>query len=114
VLSSTGMPPPRVPGWLVPVERGAGGWVAASRGPPILAPPGRPIRGAGPLRPPSGMIGPVAQVISSPVLVGRTAELARLGPAREGAATGEPVAVVVAGEAGMGKTRLVTEFAAQA
>jgi predicted ATPase/DNA-binding CsgD family transcriptional regulator len=60
------------------------------------------------------MIGGVSQRISSPVVVGRAAELARLGAGLERAATGVPVAVVVAGEAGVGKTRLVTEFAGRA
>jgi MoxR-like ATPase len=46
----------------------------------------------------------------SPVMVGRAAELARL---RELAAThGEPAVVLVTGEAGIGKTRLVAELVA--
>ncbi|HEX5880240.1 MAG TPA: ATP-binding protein [Actinomycetota bacterium] len=59
-------------------------------------------------------IGDVAQRISSPVLAGRATELARLRSATERAAAGTPVAVVVAGEAGVGKTRLVAELAGQA
>ncbi|HET9292344.1 MAG TPA: ATP-binding protein, partial [Actinomycetes bacterium] len=58
----------------------------------------------------SGKIGGVAQRISSPVLAGRATELARLRSATERAAAGTPVAVVVAGEAGVGKTRLVAEL----
>jgi MoxR-like ATPase len=46
----------------------------------------------------------------SPVMVGRAAELARL---RELAATaGDPAVVLVTGEAGIGKTRLVAELVA--
>jgi DNA-binding CsgD family transcriptional regulator len=53
------------------------------------------------------MIGGVARRVSSPVLVGRAAEVARLNAALERAAAGRPAIVVVAGEAGVGKTRLV-------
>src|SRR5215218_5694286 len=53
------------------------------------------------------MIGGVARRVSSPVLVGRDAEVARLNAALERAAAGRPAIVVVAGEAGVGKTRLV-------
>jgi len=52
--------------------------------------------------------------ISSPRLIGRVQELARLGAALERAAVGEPAAVLVAGEAGVGKTRLVQEFTTHA
>jgi DNA-binding CsgD family transcriptional regulator/tetratricopeptide (TPR) repeat protein len=53
------------------------------------------------------MIGGVARRVSSPVLVGRAAEVARLNAALERAAAGRPAILVVAGEAGVGKTRLV-------
>jgi DNA-binding CsgD family transcriptional regulator/tetratricopeptide (TPR) repeat protein len=53
------------------------------------------------------MIGGVARRVSSPVLVGRAAEVARLNAALERAAAGRPAIVVVAGEAGVGKSRLV-------
>jgi DNA-binding CsgD family transcriptional regulator len=56
------------------------------------------------------MIGGVALRVSSPVLVGRAAEAAQLWAAYERAQAGSPAAVVVAGEAGVGKTRLVTEL----
>jgi AAA ATPase domain len=56
------------------------------------------------------MIGGVAQRVSSPVLVGRDAEVAQLRAALERAAAGQPAVVVVAGEAGVGKTRLVGEL----
>src|SRR5262245_57761769 len=46
--------------------------------------------------------------------VGRIDELARLDRALESAEGGTPVVVVVSGEAGVGKTRLLEEFAARA
>ena len=52
--------------------------------------------------------------VSSPRLVGRAEELARLAAALDRAAAGDPAAVLVAGEAGVGKTRLVAEFTSQA
>jgi DNA-binding CsgD family transcriptional regulator/tetratricopeptide (TPR) repeat protein len=60
------------------------------------------------------MIGGVAQRVSSPVLVGRDAEVAQLRAALERAAAGRPATVMVAGEAGVGKTRLVAELVGQA
>jgi len=56
------------------------------------------------------MIEGVARRVSSLELVGRDAELAQLRRALEGAAAGQPAIVVVAGEAGVGKTRLVAEL----
>ena len=52
--------------------------------------------------------------ISSPRLVGRVEELARLEAALERARVGESAAVLVAGEAGVGKTRLVQDFTTHA
>jgi DNA-binding CsgD family transcriptional regulator/tetratricopeptide (TPR) repeat protein len=49
---------------------------------------------------------------SSPTFVGRIEELRLLEAARERAANGEPAAILVGGEAGVGKTRLVGELAA--
>src|SRR5207247_2257301 len=49
---------------------------------------------------------------SSPEMVGRAEEIQRLGQALERAAEGHGGAVVVAGEAGVGKTRLLTEVVA--
>jgi len=51
---------------------------------------------------------------SSPVLVGRADELARLEAALERSAAGEPWIVLIGGDAGVGKSRLVGEFAARA
>jgi AAA ATPase domain len=56
------------------------------------------------------MIGGVAQRVSSPVLVGRDAEVAQLRSVLRRAAAGQSATVVVAGEAGVGKTRLVAEL----
>jgi DNA-binding NarL/FixJ family response regulator len=48
--------------------------------------------------------------VSSPVFVGRAAELEHLERALDDAANGRPATKLVAGEAGIGKTRLVIEF----
>ena len=47
-------------------------------------------------------------------LVGRQAELARLRALLDEAAAGMPVVALVGGDAGLGKTRLVTELSQQA
>ena len=51
---------------------------------------------------------------ASPVLVGREGEMAALEAALETVRQGEPAAMLVGGEAGMGKTRLIGEFTAVA
>ncbi len=58
------------------------------------------------------MLGGVETKSVSPVFVGRTGELATLTDAFARADAGEPQALLVGGEAGVGKTRLVEEFAA--
>ncbi|MFF5474174.1 AAA family ATPase [Streptomyces achromogenes] len=60
------------------------------------------------------MLGPVETRSVSPVFVGRTAELATLRVALARADAAEPQALLLGGEAGVGKTRLVEEFAAAA
>ncbi|MEV4340778.1 AAA family ATPase [Streptomyces sp. NPDC049590] len=60
------------------------------------------------------MLGPVETRSVSPVFVGRTAELATLHDALARARAAEPQALLLGGEAGVGKTRLVEEFAAAA
>ena len=52
--------------------------------------------------------------MQSPVFVGRREEIASLTALLEHARDGEPGFAIVAGEAGVGKTRLVTELAGQA
>jgi DNA-binding CsgD family transcriptional regulator len=51
--------------------------------------------------------------VASPTLVGRVEELQTLEAARRRAADAEPAVVLVGGEAGVGKTRLVAELAAR-
>jgi predicted ATPase len=50
--------------------------------------------------------------VASPAFVGRIEELQALEAARKRAADGEPAVVLVGGEAGVGKTRLLAELAA--
>ena len=52
--------------------------------------------------------------ISSPIFVGRAQELGRLEELLGLAGAGTPGSVLVAGEAGVGKTRLVKEFTSRA
>ena len=52
--------------------------------------------------------------MQSPVFVGRREEIASLTALLERAAAAEPGFAIVAGEAGVGKTRLVTELAGRA
>jgi DNA-binding CsgD family transcriptional regulator len=52
--------------------------------------------------------------ISSPRLVGRAEELARLAAALSEAAVGQPRTVLLGGEAGIGKSRLLAEFSGRA
>lgn len=57
------------------------------------------------------MLGSVETRSVSPVFVGRAAELAALGDAlAHVAVSGEPQALLIGGEAGVGKTRLIEEF----
>ena len=60
------------------------------------------------------MLGPVETRSVSPVFVGRAEELGTLHDALVRAREGEPQALLIGGEAGVGKTRLVEEFAAAA
>src|ERR1700744_665886 len=57
---------------------------------------------------PSAMLGAMmSRRGGSPVLVGRAAEMATLQAAVETVRQGEPAAVLIGGEAGMGKTRMI-------
>ncbi len=55
------------------------------------------------------IIEPMANRVTSPIFVGRKAELDRIGAALEAALAGRSSAVLISGEAGVGKTRLVEE-----
>ncbi|HEV2374704.1 MAG TPA: AAA family ATPase, partial [Streptosporangiaceae bacterium] len=61
-----------------------------------------------------GMLDIVSARMTSPVLVGREEQRAVLDAALDQARTGRPATVLVGGEAGVGKSRLVSEFAAAA
>ncbi|MET8351445.1 MULTISPECIES: AAA family ATPase [unclassified Micromonospora] len=61
-----------------------------------------------------GMLNPVTVRAASSVLVGRQREIAALRAALARARAGEPSTVLVGGEAGVGKTRLLEEFAGSA
>ncbi|MEU5249147.1 AAA family ATPase, partial [Streptomyces asoensis] len=60
------------------------------------------------------MLAPVENRSVSPVFVGRSEESGTLDEALARAAAGEPQALLIGGEAGVGKTRLVEEFTAAA
>ena len=55
----------------------------------------------------------MAGTVAASHFVGRVAELGRLHTAFESVRVGDPVTLCVGGEAGVGKTRLVTRFAEQ-
>ncbi|OUD02204.1 hypothetical protein CA983_16200 [Streptomyces swartbergensis] len=63
---------------------------------------------------PHAMLGSVETRSVSPVFIGRAAELSVLDEVLAGAAAGNPQALLIGGEAGVGKTRLVEEFAGAA
>ncbi|WP_307871825.1 AAA family ATPase [Micromonospora sp. U21] len=84
---------------------------AAAPTPPPSPPLGhQPIGGEGG-RARHGMLDPVTVRAASSVLVGRQREIAALRAALARARAGEPSTVLVGGEAGVGKTRLLEEFA---
>ena len=57
------------------------------------------------------MLAAVQLPVSSPLLVGRSGELSALQAALAGASEGRPSVVVIGGEAGVGKSRLIQEIA---
>ncbi|MDI2129352.1 helix-turn-helix transcriptional regulator [Yinghuangia seranimata] len=63
---------------------------------------------------PHGMLDPVSTLAVSPVFVGRLPELSRLAEAKREADAGVPGVLLIGGEAGVGKTRLLQEFLDQA
>ncbi|MFC0004318.1 AAA family ATPase [Micromonospora siamensis] len=88
-----------------PAATGAAGPVADTDGPVRDRPVGRvgAVRGR-------GMLGAVTARAASTLLVGRQRELRVLRDALGRARAGEPTTVLVGGEAGVGKTRLLDEF----
>jgi DNA-binding CsgD family transcriptional regulator/tetratricopeptide (TPR) repeat protein len=62
----------------------------------------------------TGMLECVSTAVVSPVLVGRAEQLASLDDALATTRLGEPATVLIGGEAGVGKSRLVSEFTARA
>lgn len=101
---------------------GEGGRTASL--PAVVPTPVRLPKTGDPLSYPRAMLGSVETRSVSPVFVGRTGELDTLNDAlaraaggdasRPSATGGEPQALLLGGEAGVGKTRLVEEFAAAA
>ncbi len=88
---------------------GEGGRAAAL---PVAVPPAVHLsKTAAPLSDPRAMLASVETRSVSPVFVGRAGELATLNDALVRAASAEPQALLLGGEAGVGKTRLVEEFA---
>src|SRR3954454_7736623 len=85
-------PPPGPP----PLQRGRAGSLPSRAAAASAIMPGMPRR------------------VSSPVFVGRADELARLEHAVGRAAGGTPALVFVAGESGVGKSRLIAEFESRA
>src|SRR5918911_3436379 len=85
-------------------------WSTSSR-PPSQAPtaPASPAT-----RPRPRHTGPVSTRVTSSRMVGRTAELQQLEAALADASSGRPSLAFVAGDSGVGKTRLVNEFVRRA
>src|SRR3954468_9071408 len=82
--------------WSSPLQRGRAGSLPSRAAAASAIMPGMPRR------------------VSSPVFVGRADELGRLEHALARAADGTPVFVFVAGESGVGKSRLIAEFESHA
>src|SRR5437763_401354 len=76
---------------------------------PPTSPPRRPMTSLA-----SGDTGALAARMTSSRMIGRTAELAELEAAVTDAAAGRPSLVFVAGESGVGKTRILDEAARRA
>ena len=56
------------------------------------------------------MLGGVERISVSPLFIGRSSELSTLSQALKRAGSGQPQALLIGGEAGVGKTRLLEEF----
>ena len=105
-------PPARRPAAARPAARRAGARRPAIAGRRAVRTPA--LNRGGDLSDRRGMLDAVTARASSTVLVGREADLAALRDALKRARSAEPTAVLVGGEAGVGKTRLVEEFAPDA
>lgn len=70
--------------------------------------------GAPACRPIAAMMEAVARRVSSPVLIGRSEDLAAAGEVLDRASGGEAGVLLIGGEAGIGKSRLLGEVATQA
>ena len=79
-----------------------------------MPPAAHPVVIAGETATPSCETGGVGLRVDSPTLIGRQAELAELEQLLELSAAGEALMVVVGGDAGIGKTRLVEELCRRA
>jgi DNA-binding CsgD family transcriptional regulator/tetratricopeptide (TPR) repeat protein len=62
----------------------------------------------------AGIMGEVSRRTMSPVLIGRATQMAALEAALEAVRQGSPATLLIGGEAGVGKSRLVSEFGAGA
>lgn len=102
--------PGRAGGQHGPYGQDGPGSTAVDRGLALLQPSAVRKTGAA-LSDPHAMLGVVETRSVSPVFVGRADELSTLHDALTRAAGGEPQALLLSGEAGVGKTRLVEEFA---
>ncbi len=73
--------------------------------PPVRAAPAHPLPDSRPDSPPASALEP-------PPLIGRAAEVRRLGSAWDGALSGRAVPILIVGEGGIGKSRLAAHAAA--
>lgn len=96
------------------VRAGAAAGPVTVRAGTTAGPVARRGRTGAALSDPHAMLRSVETRSVSPVFVGRAAELGLLDEVLAGAAAGDPQALLIGGEAGVGKTRLVEEFAAAA
>src|SRR5215470_6381256 len=82
---------------------------------PIAAPIAAPRSEASGMSYLFGMLdGEMNRRATSPVLIGRATEMAALDAALDTVSQGSPAALLIGGEAGVGKSRLLSEFALHA
>ena len=88
---------------------------ASGSGFPALSAVGTPAEGPfnrSAMSVPDGMLDSMSSRTISPALVGRAGEISRLRSAFASVREGAPAAVLIGGEAGVGKSRLIREFTA--